>query len=153
MTEDQFQRYLCDRYEDQTKWLSKKATKYKKLYQSLTALTSVLAISATVVTALDVAKMAVLLITSSVALTTSLLQLFKFKDLWTTYRATEEAMKREFSYFRAGLHNYGNLEDDDAKRSVFVDRIETILIHENVNWIQSQNSQGRERQSGTSAGS
>ena len=64
--------------------------------------------------------------------------LLKFGDLWTMYRATAEALKREKSYYNAALRDYKNLDDDD-RRSVFVDRIEEILAQENAAWIEAQN--------------
>ena len=142
MTEKQFREFLDARYDRQILWLNRKSTRNKRLFYSTSTLTATLATIAPILTATGVTTWVILAVTGSVALLTGFQQLFRFKDLWTTYRATAEAMKREWSYLQAGLRDYKRLEDAE-KRLVFVDRIEEMLAQENAAWVVRQNPQNR----------
>ena len=80
------------------------------------------------------------LATALLSLLAGLQQAFRFKELWTTYRATAEALKRELHYYHAAVHDYSE-KTDEQKRTVFVDRIEAVLAQENALWIVAQRSQ------------
>lgn len=138
MTEEQFQDFLNNRYEGQLRWLSKKSATNKKLHQSTSAFAITLTVAAPTLAALGVTRWVVIVVTTALGVMRGLQGLLKFGDLWTMYRATAEALKREKSYYNAALRDYKNLDDDD-RRSVFVDRIEEILAQENAAWIEAQN--------------
>ena len=83
------------------------------------------------------------LATALLSLLAGLQQAFRFKELWTTYRATAEALKRELHYYKADVHDYSE-KTDEQKRTVFVDRTEAILAQENALWVVAQQSQDRD---------
>ena len=92
-----------------------------------------------------------MLVTALLSLMTGLQQLFRFKELWTTYRATAEALKRELNYYKADVHDYSE-KTEEQKRTVFVDRTEAILAQENALWVVAQQSQdGDKTRSGESS--
>lgn len=64
----------------------------------------------------------------------------RFKELWTTYRATAEALKRELYYYKANVHDYSE-KTEEQKRTMFVGRTEAILAQENALWVVAQRSQ------------
>ena len=138
MTEEQFEKFIECRYNGQMRWMNKRSATYKRLYQIMSAVTIALTTSAPILTALGSPKWVILSVTASIALVTGLQGLFQFKDLWTAYRGTIEAMKREWSYLQAGIRDYKRMECAE-KRSVFVDRIEEILAQENAAWVMGQN--------------
>ncbi|MCY4374503.1 MAG: DUF4231 domain-containing protein [Spirochaetaceae bacterium] len=138
MTEEQFQKFIECRYKGQMRWMSERSATYKRLYHFVSAITIALTTGAPILTALGSQKWIILSVTASIALLTGLQRLFQFKDLWTAYRATVEAMKREWSYLQAGIRDYKRMECAEM-RSVFVDRIEEILAQENAAWTMGQN--------------
>ena len=151
MTDDQFQDYLRERYHDQINWFSAKARKYKTWFQIMMTATIILSTSAPVVTALASEKWIQLIVTGSVAVLTSFQQTLRLKELWTSYRGTAEALKREHYFYQASLHPYRDTTDEQ-KRSVFIYRVEELLGKENEHWDVAQKSQDEECDSGGEVG-
>ena len=154
MTENDFEKYLCDRHQVQVRWYDSKSAKYKIWYYILTVFTVVLAASAPAIAALARERWLSVLATALLSLMTGLQQAFRFKELWTTYRATAEALKRELNYYKADVHDYSE-KAEEQKRTMFVDRTEAILAQENALWVVAQQSQDGEKTSsgGSSTGS
>lgn len=151
VTENDFEKYLCDRHQVQVLWYGDKSAKYKKWYHILMVVTIVLATSAPAIAALARERWMSVLVTALLSLMTGLQQLFRFKELWTTYRATTEALKRELNYYKADVHDYSE-KTEEQKRTVFVDRTEAILAQENALWVVAQQSQdGDKTRSGESS--
>ena len=142
MTEQQFCKYLTERFEDQRNWLDGKSIKYKRWHQRMMVTTIVLAGLAPLVTALVPVTAVPVVVSGLVSIVASLHQASRFKELWTTYRATSEAMKRELYLFEAGVRDYKGKELEQ-KRELFVERIEELLFREHALWIDSQERQDR----------
>ena len=111
--------------------------------------TIVLAGSAPIVTALVSVTAVPVVISGLVSIIASLHQASRFKELWTTYRATSEALNREWHLFVAGVHDYGG-EAPEQRRASFVERVEALLFQEHTLWISDQKRQG-DNKSGTSS--
>ena len=94
MTEQQFCKYLTNRFEDQRNWLDGKSIKYKRWHQHMMVTTIILAGIAPLVTALVPVTAVPVVISGLVSIIASLHQASRFKELWTTYRATSEAHGR-----------------------------------------------------------
>ena len=140
MTEKEFDKYLCDRHQEQVRWYDDKSAKYKKWYHVLMVGTVAVAAAAPVIAALASDRWIAAVATASLSLLASLQQALRIKELWTTYRATVEALTREFHYYRAAVHDYSE-KTDEEKRTIFVDRTEAILAQENALWVVAQRSQ------------
>lgn len=140
MTEQQFCKYLTNRFEDQRNWLDGKSIKYKRWHQHMMVTTIILAGIAPLVTALVPVTAVPVVISGLVSIIASLHQASRFKELWTTYRATSEAMKREKHLFEAGIRDYRERELEQ-KRALFVERIEELLFREHALWIDGQERQ------------
>ena len=140
VTEKEFEKYLCDRHHEQVRWYAEKSAKYKKWYHVLMVGTIVVATAAPVITALVNERWIAVIATACLSLLTGLQQALRFKELWTTYRATTEALKRELHYYKAEVHDYGE-KTEEQKRTLFVDRTEAILAQENALWVVAQRSQ------------
>ncbi len=134
MNTDDFDKYLSERYQDQIKWYSDKATHFKRLYQMFQW--SVVILSAIVPVLILVVPEEIQYITVgiSVLLTigTSGLKTFKFQENWIDYRTISESLKKEKYFYDAGLDDYSNCED---RMSTFVERVESLISRENSMWI------------------
>lgn len=126
MTEQDFEKYLTERFHDQRTWLDEKSIKYKRWHQSMMVATIVLAGSAPVVTALVPITTVPVVLSGVVSIVASLHQASRFKELWTTYRAAAEALQREWHLFVASVHDYGGVVPE-RKRSLFVERVEAFF--------------------------
>lgn len=138
MTDEEFTEYLNERFEDQRSWLSEKTAKYKRWHQVMLISSTVLAGAAPVVTALAGTKAVPVTLTAAVSIVSSLHGASRFKELWTRYRATAEALKRELYWYRAAIRDYSNQAPDERRR-LFVERVESWLFMEHDLWVQDQN--------------
>jgi len=67
-----------------------------------------------------------------VAILTSVLKSFKYQENWINYRNTCETLKKEYYYYEAEIHQYGESEDKEA---LFIERVESLISRENTLWI------------------
>ena len=144
MTEQEFKDYVSNRFHDQREWCDEKSSKYKWWHQAMLVGTIVLAGSAPIVTALVPVTAVPVVVSGIVSILAGLHQASRFKELWTTYRATSEALKREWYLFTADLYHYSGKTPED-KRAVFVERVEELLIHEHALWIRAQKRQADDK--------
>ena len=134
MTDEQFEKYLMERYHDQISYYGSKAAKNKRLYNwfqwsviIVSAVLPVLVVSIGPGYKWIAAGLSVVL-----AIGTSALKAFKFQENWLNYRQMSEALKQEKYFHEAGLGPYANSPD---KKTTFVDRVETLISRENAIWI------------------
>lgn len=139
MTDEQFREYLDERFENQRSWFSKKSTKYKKWHHFMLISSTVLAGIAPVVTALVGVKAVPVVLTAVVSIITSLHGASRFKELWTRYRATAEALKRELYWYKAAIRDYRSRTPEEQRR-LFVDRVESLLFTEHEIWVNNQDN-------------
>ena len=146
MESEAFQKYLKDRYEPQMKYYSDASKKNKTIYHRyqtvlivLSALTPVFAalkglkvVDKTADPAVDL-NLLVVLISSVVAIMTSLLKTFNYQETWIRSRTTLNKLKPEKFYFDCDSGPYAEKEPP-TKESLFVTRVEAILGNELDQW-------------------
>ena len=134
MTQDDFDKFLIERYQDQINWYSDKATSYKRLYQLFQWSVIILSAIVPVMILVVPEDKQLLTVGISVLLTigTSGLKTFKFQENWINYRTVAETLKKEKYFYDAGLDNYSMCED---KMPTFVERVESLISRENSLWI------------------
>jgi hypothetical protein len=66
------------------------------------------------------------------AIATSALKAFKFQENWMNYRQVAETLWQEEYFYEADLGPYATAAD---KRSLFVDRVESLISRENAIWV------------------
>lgn len=137
MNEEEFKKYLKERYEDQINWYDKKAKWNHKAYQIyqwviiiLASLTPILILVGQEWSKWLAAGVAVL-----VAITAGALKAFKYEENWINYRTTCETLRKEIHYFEAEIRGYENQNNVEDKYSLFVDRVESLISRENTLWI------------------
>ena len=133
MTDEQFDEYLKDRYQEQIDYYGSKAGWNKRIYNwfqwsviIVSSLLPVLVVSIDAKYKLVAAGLSVVL-----AIGTSALKAFKFQENWLNYRQLAETLKQEKHFYDAEIGAYATAAD---KRATFVDRVESLLSRENAIW-------------------
>lgn len=128
MTEEQFQKYLKERYEPQVKWYDTRAERNKRLFNYLQAGTIILTSLASIFIALGEGweKWTALCLTAFVSFSTTFVITFRYHEKWVAYRTTCEALRKQIYYYHAGIGKYGTDPNPDP-RALFVRRCETWI--------------------------
>ena len=129
--------YIKERFEDQRNYYDEKAIKYQKKWIRLNiALVLLAPLPIVVFSFISVPWYLTLLVVGSSYLTTvigGILNLLKYRELWLSYRTTEQQMLREFYHYKTHTGNYR--EENEQKRfQLFVERIEQLLAQEHLHW-------------------
>ena len=130
--------YLEQRVDDQLAFYEKAANKSKRTYSGMQISVIVLGLLVPVVVnipsewgdGLDMSlpiKIAVTVMSLSLAVLNGVLNFKKYGDLWLSYRMTEELLKHEKYLFLTGSAKYKNPESSFPK---FVQTIESIISAE-----------------------
>lgn len=131
--------YIKDRLDDQIAWYSKKSQLNQKYYKRLQLLQIVLAVSIPILTLLldhnDWIKFIIAVNGGLIAFIESANRVYNFKDLWTKYRLTTEALKREKIFYETQSVPYYKSANIDE----LIMRCERIMSEENTYWTDLQN--------------
>ena len=132
--------YLKDRVDDQLDWYEKKSASNKNWHFRLQLITLIAAALVPVISLSSSEwsiRILVALTGSTAAIEAGIVALYQFRDLWVDYRATAEQLKYEKYLFLTGSAPYSS---EDCF-SLFVNRVETIIIHENRGWHEKTTTQ------------
>jgi len=139
MDDGQFDKYLRERYEHQIGWYDRKAIVNSRIYYVLQWLVIILSAVTPLLVALTLVdkitgspSWAVVAVASLVAIGTTATKTFKFEENWINYRTTCETLRKELHFYDAGIGPYQQSED---KRSLFVERVESLISRENTLWV------------------
>lgn len=129
--------YLESRLNNQIDWYDNKSQHHQKWYKRLKNLEYLLGFLVPVATT---AKFPHFEITSATCaggmlLCESFISLYKHRDNWIDYRRTAELLKHEKYMFLTKTGVYKNEADSFA---LLVERSETIISSENINWANLQ---------------
>jgi hypothetical protein len=142
LTSSSIDQYVKDRVEDQIQWYDKKSSYQKKWFYGLRTVTIVASVLVPFTAGLVVYSHYFLNLTSFfgiiASIAESLSSLAKVQEKWIQYRNIAEQLKHELYMFemKAGVY-------DDSKSDIdktFVERVETIISSENVNWANLNNN-------------
>ncbi|MGE7365383.1 DUF4231 domain-containing protein [Desemzia incerta] len=129
--------YLQERVDDQINWYDKKSGKMQKKYKFLKRITIISSglIPIISLSNLQFRYISTELIVSSlgtlIAITESFSALSKYNENWTRYRNICETLKSEKYMY---LNQSGVYSEKNDVFAYFVERIETIISQENINW-------------------
>lgn len=127
--------YIEDRVNDQIKWYDSKSIKTQrkyKIYKGITIITSAFIpiLSFTNIPGQGTQYL-VAFLGAIITISEGFISLNKYSENWIRYRSICETLKQEkFMY----LNESGVYSEEDSNFSFFVERIETIISQENVNW-------------------
>ena len=130
---DAVKNYEDDRLEEQLKWHSKKARDNKlryRFYQIVIMIISAAIPLINLTNNLDLqTRIISALLGAAILIITGITQLEKYQENWIVYRTTAELLKKEKYFYKNGAAEYANL-DDNAKRKLLVERIESLISSE-----------------------
>ena len=127
--------YLKQRVDSQLGWYSKKSATNKNWYYRLQFITLLSAVAVPVISLSsgDIrVRFVVAILGAIAALAAGLLSMYQFRDQWLDYRSTAESLKLEKYLFLTRSAPY----DSATAFSLFVQRVETVIITENRSWKQ-----------------
>ena len=126
--------YLTERLDDQINWYDKKSGINQKNYKRLELLRLALAVSIPVLTLLieiGIMKYIIAAIGALIAFLEGINQVYNYKELWTKYRTTAEALKREKLLYLTKTAPY----TQEKRLNLLIERSERIMGAENNSWI------------------
>jgi hypothetical protein len=126
-----FNEYYNKRYTSEVNWYDEKSISAKKWYYSLQISIIVIA-SLTPIFAFSGSKWLTTFASIIVAVSTGIIKFMKVEENWINYRGVCELLKKESSYFKAGINEYSQL---DEKEKIFVSRVENLISRENSTWV------------------
>lgn len=127
--------YIKGRVEDQIAWYDKESSINKRNYlcfQTITFVTAALVPVFSIFSEDLWARVIVTILGSAAMVTTGILALFKYLELWIKYRTTAESVKHEKYMFQTGMGPYTG----DDRFTVLVERTEALISQENSSWQQ-----------------
>ena len=144
-----FKRYIEERYDDQCRWYSHKASINKRNYYLFQTLIIVFSAITTLTIALGIyfpelrwLRLLALAMTTGVTVFVSLQKVFRFQENWIEYRDTAESLKKEWYLYQAGLDEYAKAESADKS---FVARVEGLISRQNTAWNTRSHNEGSAR--------
>lgn len=134
MNQEDFQKYLKERYEDQINWYDKKSVWSQKMYKRFQGAVIVLSAITPILVAIgvDEARWPAVVISALVAIGTTSLKTFKYQENWINYRTTCETLRKEIHFYKAGVSDYKDTGDAEA---LFIERVEALISRENTMWL------------------
>ncbi len=132
------QQYIDGRLKEQIDWYDKKSTHHKKRYMfcKIIAIICTSAIPIIAITDFSNFKFLAIFLSSIIGLSESINWLNNDHTNWIKYRKTCESLKHEFYAHKTLTGVYQNEKLPDK---LLVQRAESIISDENVNWANIQN--------------
>ena len=133
--------YVIERLDDQIVWYDNKSQNSKKNFQLFRVVIIICAALIPITSSLPYFKDSATFLGVIIIVIEGLSSLFKFQEHWIEYRQICETLQHEkFMY----LYKSGIYEDDSGSFSYFVERIESIISQENLNWASLNNTTTKE---------
>lgn len=126
--------YLKQRVDDQIAWYSNKSKRAQRFYKILRVLEICVAASIPVLSGFSerISNATLIIALAGVLLTivAGLLSLFRYQEIWVSYRATSESLLREKFLFLTRTAPY----DVPSPLPLLVERAEAMMSQENKTW-------------------
>lgn len=129
------ERYLKERVEDQISWYDKKSIdeqkRYKRYSYVILGASSFIPLVTILTTENVCYRIVVCLLGIATSISQGIINLNDYNENWIEYRTVCETLKKEkFMYLsKAGVYSSA-----ESRFEYFVERIESIISQENVNW-------------------
>jgi hypothetical protein len=129
--------YIQERLEHQINWYDKKSRSCQKIYKGMKIIEMALSASIPIVIGfwpnITGAKFLVSLFGATIAVSSGIQGLYNFHERWIQYRFVCEALRHEKYLFKTRSSTY---EVEEKPFGLFVERVESIISNENINWAQ-----------------
>ncbi len=130
--EAEFKHYLENRYKKQIEWYDSKSLQNQRLYKGFQTTVILLSFLTPIIIALsyDDSKIISIIVSSIVAILSTIIATFKFYENWVNYRTTCESLRKEEYYYNFEIGPYKG----EKKEELFVQRIEELISKEHSLW-------------------
>jgi len=137
MKEFDIEKYINDRLDNQIDWYDQKSAHHQMWFKILKsgAITFSIFIPITSCFLHENFKLISVILSSGILFFEGMISLFNHQKNWIEYRKTSELLKQEkFMYlFKSGVYR-----DEKYPNITLVERCETIISNENINWANLQ---------------
>ncbi len=140
------EKYLQERVDDQINWYDQKSIEEQKRYKKYSYLilgASSLIPLVTIFTIENIwYRVIVCLLGIATSVSQGIINLNDYNENWIEYRTVCETLKKEKYMY---LSKAGVYSSDESRFQYFVERVESIISQENVNWagIKKDNKEGK----------
>lgn len=124
-------KYIKFRLTNQIDWYDKKSAIMKNRYLFWKSVTFVSGAFVPFLVAIEVCRWIAGLLGVVVVISESVLSIFKYHDLWIEYRKNTEMLQKELIMFQTQTGVY---RDSEYPFADLVERSETLISNENINW-------------------
>ena len=124
-------KYIKLRLTNQIDWYDKKSAIMKNRYLFWKSVTFVSGAFVPFLVAIEVCRWIAGLLGVVVVISESVLSIFKYHDLWIEYRKNTERLQKEWIMFQTQTGVY---RDSEYPFADLVERSETLISNENINW-------------------
>jgi hypothetical protein len=128
------QNYEDDRLEKQRQRYSKKARQNKLRYRFYQIIIMIISANIPIINLIDLVDLQTRIVSSilgtTILIITGITQLEKYQEYWIIYRTSAELLKKEKYFFENDAGDYANLPDENAKRKLLVERVESLISSE-----------------------
>lgn len=134
MTDEEYKKYLTDRYASLVAFYDDRAQRNKLGHRVCSVFIIVMSgILAPLIGAGALQKHPMMgaFMSASVVIATAITSLYQFNENWLSFRRTWDALKREPHLHDAGAADYAASED---RNKLFVERVESIASDEGAEW-------------------
>ena len=129
--------YIKDRLDDQINWYNKKSMKNQKAFKGFQLCLIILAAAIPLLSGFMAQEKAPAILPYIIAalgffvtIISAILGLYKFQEIWTSYRTTCETLQREKFLYLTKTDPYS----DDNAFNELVERVEMLLSTERMSW-------------------
>jgi hypothetical protein len=138
--------YFETRVDDQINWYDNKSLEHQDKFKSMKMIIIVSSASIPFLVTLKIEnfgiKIVVGLLGIAITVMESLINMNKHSENWIEYRSICETLKHEkFMY----LYKTGVYRDDTNRFEYFVERVESIISQENINWASLIKNEGENK--------
>lgn len=142
LSEDELN-YFRTRLDDQINWYDVKSVKDQKNFKKMKLVIILSSSLIPFLVAFNInniyMRICIGILGLSAAILESIINLNKYNENWIEYRSRCETLKHEKYMF---LYKTGVYEEHENRFKFFVERIETIISQENINWANLNNDKG-----------
>ena len=134
-----------DRLDDQARWYGRKSKRAQRIYKGFKIVEIIAAALIPFLTGrtFEHKDMVVGGLGVLITILEGILQLNQYQQVWTTYRATSEALTHEKFLFLALAGPYASA--GATAPVVLAERIEAIMTQENTKWVSLQDQSGKQQ--------
>lgn len=129
--------YITQRLDDQAEWYSKKSSAAKRNFHRINVVTIVAASMIPIAGVFDAPQWVSSILGGTAALSSGLLSLFGWQQIWVKYRGAAETLQQEKILFmcKAGPYVNGSID-------LLVERCEEAMANERENWSRAMQNVG-----------